>query len=128
MCREQSPASPEWADACLRYGELAEIRGDTVIAVSIALAVQRLVLEAVGESERAAKVEERSRLRTQEFADATPGINAAFELMTQDPALFYSYLAMIRSQGEVVAMRRITADIERLIQLRPELACQQVGQ
>lgn len=87
MCREQSLASPEWADACLRYGELAEVRGETIIGVSIALSVQRLVLEAVGESGRAAEVEERSRARGQEFADATPGINAAGALMTQNPTL-----------------------------------------
>ena len=123
MCREQSSTSPDWADACLKYGELAEIRADTVVGVSIALSVQGLVLEAVGESARAAEVGERRLARSQEFASATPGMNATGELMIQDPNLFYAYLAMIRSVGEVPAMSRVTADIERLIRLRPELAC-----
>lgn len=123
MCSEQSPASPEWADACLKYGELAELRADTFVGVSIALSVQRLVLEAVGESARAAEVEERRLARDREFADAMRGMNATLELVIQDPTLFYSWLAMIRSEGEVAAARRVTADIERLILLRPELAC-----
>lgn len=125
MCREQSAESAEWADVCLRYGELLEKQGKTEISASIARSLQRLVLEAVGESESAAEVEARSRARSREFGNAAGRLNGpAGQLLFQSPAFFYAYLSAIRAEGETAAMQRITSDIERLIRQRPELACQ----
>lgn len=125
MCRAQSAVSAEWADVCLRYGELVEDRGTTVIGVLIAQAVQRGVLETLGDSGRLAELEARIEASSQEVADATRGSRmTAMELATQNPSLFYSYLAAIRAEGEAAAMLRITTEVERLIRQRPELACQ----
>jgi hypothetical protein len=125
MCRDQSAVSPEWADACLRYGELVEQQGETELSVSIARSVQRLVLATVGESERAAAVEERIQAREQERLAAAGNMDiTAWQVVLQSPTLFYSYLAAIRSEGEEAAQRLVATEVERLVRQRPELACE----
>ena len=125
MCEEQSAQNVDWAYACLRYGELAENQGKTEIGVAIALAIQKLALEALGELDKATEVGQRIEARRQQRMDLTKTDNLATteRLIISNPTLFFAFLAAIRSEGEVNAKRRITAEIERLIEQQPELAC-----
>jgi hypothetical protein len=125
MCEEQASGNAEWADVCLRYGELLEIQGKGSLTVSIARTVQRRVLEALGESEKAAEVEERRLAGSRELSDASNRLQETGQrLIMQSPTLFYGYLAAYRSEGEAAALQRIAAQIERLVAQQPELACE----
>jgi len=125
MCKEQSVLSADWAYTCLGYGELAENQGKTEIGVSIGRSIQKLALEALGELEKAAEVEQRIQARHQERLDSIKDYNPATErLIVSNPTLFSAYLAAIRSEGEEAARRHIAAEIERLLQQQPELACE----
>ena len=121
MCTEQSAESLEWAYTCLRYGELVERQAKTLIGIAIAGSVQRLALEAMGESESAVAVEERIEASRQESVGSYD--EKVMLLIMTNQNLFYAWVAAIKSVGEVAAKGHIAADIERLIRQRPELAC-----
>lgn len=124
MCKAQSEASVEWAYSCLAYGETVEKQGKTEVGVSIGLAIQLLALEALGESEKFAEVEQRKEARAKErramYSKIRPPMD---ELMVSTPALFSSYLASIRTYGEFEAWSLMADEIDRLLQREPELAC-----
>ena len=125
MCVEQSSQSVEWAYTCLGYGELAENQSKTDIGVSIGRSMQELALEALGDMEKAADIEQRLQRRRQERLSADIERTTLIErLMVSNPTMFSSYLAATRSVGEVTARRQIAAEIERLLEQQPELACQ----
>jgi len=125
MCVEQSPQSAEWAYTCLAYGELAENQSKTDIGVSIGRSMQKLALEALGEMEKAADVEKRLQHRRQERLNANIEHTVLTErLMTANPSMFTAFLAATRSVGEVAARRKIVAEIDRLLEQQPELACE----
>ena len=125
MCKEQSAQSVEWAHACLAYGELVENQGKTEIGVSISRSIQRLSLEALGEFEKAAEVEQRLQARRQDKLNSIKDYNPTIErLIFSNSTLFSAYLAAIKSEGEVAAQRRIIAEVERLLEQRPQLACE----
>ncbi|MEM8685390.1 MAG: hypothetical protein AAGF72_18355 [Pseudomonadota bacterium] len=125
MCLEQSSLSADWAYTCLGYGALAEKQAKTEIGVSVGRSIQKLALEALGEREQAAEVEQRIQKRREEMLDSIEEHNPAIEhLIISSPALFSTYLAAIRSDGEEAARHRITAEIKRLLEHRPELACE----
>jgi hypothetical protein len=127
MCKEQSAQNVDWAYACLAYGELVENQGKTEMGVAIARSIQKLALEALGEWEKAAEVEERLQARRQERMDLIGDYDAVTErLIFSNSTLFYSYLAAIRSEGELAARRKIAVEIERLLEQQPDLACEQV--
>ena len=127
MCEERSVQSIEWAYACLAYGELVENQGKTEVGVGIARSIQKIALEALGELEKAAEVEQRLAARRQERLDSIKDYNPAIErLIFSNPTLFSAYLAAIRSEGEETARRQITVEIARLIEKQPDLACEQV--
>ena len=124
MCKAQSAASVEWAYACLAYGETAEKQGKTEVGVSIGLAIQLLALEALGELEELAEVEQRKEARANQkramYSENRAQIN---ELMISTPALFASYLAAIRTYGEFGAQSLFADEVQRLLQDEPNLAC-----
>ena len=125
MCREQSSRSSEWGYACLGYGELAESQSMTELGVSVGLSIQKLALEALGEMDQAADVEQRLEDRRQERSNL--GIAHAQliqQLTVSNPTLFSAFLAAIRSEGEAAALRRVAADVDRLLERQPELACE----
>ena len=125
MCVEQSSQSAEWAYACLAYGELAENQSKTEIGVSIGRSMQKLALEALGEMEKAADVERRLQRRRQERLNADiEHIVLTERLMVSNPTMFTAFLAATRSVGEVAARRKIVAEIDRLLEQQPELACE----
>lgn len=124
MCVEQAPLSAEWAHTCLGYGELAENQGKTEIGVSIGRSMQKIALEALGEMDKASDVANRLQRRRQERLNADIDHTQLIErLMVSNPTMFSAFLAATRSMGEQAARRKITADIERLIEQQPDLAC-----
>ena len=128
MCEENSAQSPDWAYTCLAYGELVENQGKTEMGVSIARSIQKVALERMGELEKAAQVQQRIEAHRQERIDSAKARNPTIErLIFSNPNLFSSYLAAIRSVGEHAARRKIAADIERIIEQQPNLACDQVN-
>lgn len=124
MCVEQSSRSAEWAYTCLGYGELAENQSKTEIGVSIGRSMQKLALEALGEFDKAADIEQQLQRRRQERLSADIDHTMLTErLMVSNPTMFTAFLAKIRSVGEVVARRQIAAEIDRLLEQQSELAC-----
>jgi len=125
MCKDQSAKNVDWAYACMAYGELVEYQGKTEMGVAIARSIQKLALEALGELGKAAEVERRLQARRQERTDSIGDYNAVTErLIFSNPTLFYSYLAAVRSQGELEARLYLAEEIERLLAQQPELACE----
>ena len=125
MCKEQSAQSVDWAHACLAYGELVENQGKTEMGVAIARSIQIIALNALGELENAAAVEQQLQARRQGSLASVADYNPQIErLMFSNPALFSTYLATIKSDGEEAAKRRMTVEIERLIEQRSLPACE----
>ncbi len=108
MCVEQSSRSAEWAYTCLGYGELAENQSKTEIGVSIGRSMQKLALEALGDMEKAADIEQQLQRRRQERLSADIDHTMLTErLMVSNPTMFTAFLAKTRSVGEVAARRQI---------------------
>jgi hypothetical protein len=125
MCKEQSAKNVDWAYACMAYGELVEYQGKTGMGIAIARIIQKLALEALGELEKAAEVEQRLQTHRQETVESIGDYNAVIErLIFSNPTFFYSYLAAVRSQGELEARLYLAEEIERLLEQQPELACE----
>ncbi len=111
----------------MAYGELVEYQGKTEMGVAIARSIQKLALEALGELEKAAEVEQRLQTRRQERMESIGDYNAVTErLIFSNPTFFYSYLAAVRSQGELEARLYLAEEIERLFEQQPELACESI--
>lgn len=128
MCEERSSKNVDWAYACLAYGEMLENQGKTEIGVAIARSIQKLAFEGLGETDEAAEIQQRIEARRGERLDSIKDYNPKIErLIVSSPTLFSAYLAAIKSQGEEAARRQISAQIERLIERQPDLACQQVS-
>jgi len=88
---------------------------------------QKLALEALGEFEKAAVVDQRLEAQRREMLDSVKDYNPATErLIFSNPSLFSAYLAAVRSDGEVAARARIAKDIKRLLEQQPELVCQPI--
>ncbi len=127
MCREESADNEVWAYTCLAYGELAENLGKTEIGVSIGQSFQILASEGLGDEQKAATVRLRQDARRDEMINdiSNREYNAMIErVFFSDPTLFSAYLMAVRSDGEIEAQRNINSQIERLLEQRPELACE----
>jgi hypothetical protein len=122
MCKKQSAKSLEWAYACLEYGRVTENQIETDMGKSIARSIQSNAFEALGELENAENVKRRSQARRQERLGSISD-QRVLDLMLSNPNLFYSYLAAVRSEGEVVARERVKAEVERLVRQQPDLIC-----
>lgn len=126
MCEERSAQSVDWGYACLAYGELVESQGKTEIGAAIARSIQRLALEGLGEVEKAEEVQRRIEARRQERLRSINDYDPAIErLIFSNPTLLSAYLAAIRSVGEETARKKITIEVERLIERQPALSCGQ---
>lgn len=127
MCKEQSAKNVDWAYTCMAYGELVENQGKTEMGVAIARSIQKLAREALGELEKAAEVEQRLQTRRQKRIESIGDYDSVTErLIFSNPTFFYSYLAAIRSKGELEARLYLAKEIERLLAQQPELACEPI--
>jgi len=125
MCEEQSAQSVDWGYVCLAYGELVESQGKTEMGVAIARSIQRIALEGLGKVEKAAEVQRRIEARRQERLDSIKDYNTPVErLIVSNPTLFSAYLAAVRSEGEEAARKKISIEIEQLIEQQPDLSCE----
>ncbi|MEM6809567.1 MAG: hypothetical protein AAF574_10045 [Pseudomonadota bacterium] len=124
MCKDQSQKDSEWAYACLAYGELVEARGKEEMSVSHARSMQWVALDASGEKKRAEelrrRIEARSRARLESYSERMP----VDRLIVSSPAVFSAYLAAVKAEGGASAMRAMSDEFERQLELRPELACE----
>ncbi len=124
MCRKQSAKSVEWAYACLAYGELVENQSKNRMGVSIARAIQKLALEALGDVDKLAAVEKRQQAFQQKMLDSVGDDHAMTErVLVSSPAMFSAYLAAARTHGESAARAHLVEETSRLLQQQPELAC-----
>ena len=99
MCKARSEVDPAWADACLRYGQVAEQRRKTVLGQTSARTLQIAVLEAIGDEEAIARV----RARVQQGV-TTADRRRADALIVSGPRPFGRYLAKLRESGELAAV------------------------
>ena len=105
------------------YGELVERRGRTELGVAVARAIQRVSFESMGQLDRAEQVEARTHAERQSLP--TAGYDTNYErLFFVQPSLFFDYLKRMKTEGEAAARRNGRVDVERLLELRPELACE----
>ncbi len=124
MCKEQSARNTEWAYACLAYGELVENQGKTDMGVAIARSIQKLALEALGDSAKITEVEQRLQAARKERQDSVRDNYAVtMRLMISHPAVFSAYLAAVRTHGESGARVFLAEETGRLLRQQPELAC-----
>lgn len=115
MCEEQAAQSVDWAYQCIAYGELVERQGKTDMSKAIALSIQRLALNALGNDEQAAEVERRL-LANREALMASARENAALheQLVVASPAMFSAYLAAVRAHGEAGARELLAEEARRV--------------
>jgi hypothetical protein len=107
MCKAQSEANRAWADACLRYGETAEVQRKTALGQTSARTLQIEVLEVVGDDESIARVRARGR-RTVATIDERRRADA---LIMSGPRPFARYLAKIRESGESAAVAYMLEEV-----------------
>jgi len=109
MCRAQSSAQRDWADACLAYGERVERQGRTMLQTSIARSIQRIALQAIQDDERLAAVIARQDAARPRAFVPLPG-EIAMESAMLNPAFFERYLELVRTQGEVAGRESLLAE------------------
>lgn len=125
MCREQSARGVDWAYACLAYGQRLEQQGKSEVSVAIAKVLQQASLEALDEDEQALEAEQKRETRRQQREARNKTFTPTAErLMISNPELFSSYLATVRSDGEVEAQHKLAVIVEQLLELRPDFACE----
>jgi len=126
MCKDRSNESVDWAYVCLAYGELAEYQGKTDMGQSIARAIQRFALEAIGNEEELAAVLERQDTARQDRLESAPvNYPMAEKLLLSSPSVFSAYLAVVRSRGEIGARAYLRDEIEQLLHQHEDRDCPQ---
>jgi hypothetical protein len=66
MCANESAARPDWAEACLAFGELRTSHNETVVARTLSFSIREQALRGIGDEEGAAEVaEERARFNAE---------------------------------------------------------------
>ncbi|HEX7236973.1 MAG TPA: hypothetical protein VF405_08440 [Gammaproteobacteria bacterium] len=106
MCKARSEVDRAWADACLRYGQVAEQRRKTVLGQTSARTLQIAVLEAIGDEEATAKV----RARVQQGV-ATADRRRVDALIVSGPRPFERYLAKLSESGELAAVAYMLEEV-----------------
>ncbi len=107
MCKTQSQVDRAWADACLHYGDVAELQSKTVLAQTSARSLQIAVLEIVGDDASFPQV----RARGRDTAATTDERRRADALINSSPRLFARYLAKVRESGESAAVAYMLEEV-----------------
>ncbi len=124
MCENQSLKSADWAYVCLGYGELVEKQGKNYMRQSVALSVQKLALEAIGDEEQLAAVLKRREALKQEMRELAPASDSVtLKLMVSNPGNFSAYLAAVRTHGEAGAMDYLREETNRWLSQHEDLDC-----
>jgi hypothetical protein len=106
MCKAQSQADRAWADACLRYGQVAELQRKTLLGQTSARTLQISVLEVVADDLAVAGVRARGRANIA----TTEERRRADTLIMSGPRPFARYLAKLRESGESAAVAYMLED------------------
>jgi len=124
MCREQSAQNMDWAYACLRYGELSEREGKTLMGQRIAMGVQQVALNALGDQERLKMVVERYQ-RSREKTENTviEDFQRSMVIVTGSPTLYSRYLAAVKEHGEIATMAIMQEEAARWVLRHKDLEC-----
>jgi hypothetical protein len=124
MCRNQAAGDVQWAYACLTYGGLLERQGKTDIGHLFALALQKVALESLGDTEKLAEVVARQdayRSARQEAARSRAALSEV--LLFANPSVLYDYLAEMREHGEFLARTWLHTEAERWLSQHGEPDC-----
>jgi hypothetical protein len=114
----------QWAYACLAYGELLELQGKTDIGHSFALALQKIALESLGDTEKLAAVAARQDAHRSGRQETLRSRSEFSEiLLFANPAVFYDYLAEMRKLGEFSARIWLHTEAERWLSQHGEPDC-----
>lgn len=122
FCKAQSQVNRAWADACLHYGEVAEVQRKTVLGQTSARTLQIAVLEVVADEESVAEVRARGR---QTFV-TTDERRRADALIVSGPRPFARYLAKLRESGESAAIAFMLEEAASLSAPPPTAECRQL--
>lgn len=123
MCREQSNTNPAWAQACLTYGERSAQLSATLLGESIARVIQIQAHKALGNEQIAQELEDLQTMRKVEYSTNSvqqKEMHLAFAV----PELFYAYLDLLRSHGELGAIKLVRNEISQYVENNPNRACE----
>ncbi|MGD8976799.1 MAG: hypothetical protein PVG91_04285 [Gammaproteobacteria bacterium] len=123
MCQEQSEQSQDWALACLRYGEVSEREGKTVIGQRIALVIQRIASKSLGDEARRQAAAERYEQVQRVMNEASVDSHETMMMVTSSPTLFARYLASFRTVGEIETMASMHEEAGRWARRHQDLEC-----
>lgn len=123
MCRTQPAGNPQWAYACLAYGESLERQGKTEIGQSIGLALQEMALEFLGEQEKLAAVLDRQEENRAERRPLDTVGTFTDALVFTNPAVFSDYLAELRKLDESSAREYLRAEAQRWLSAHGAPGC-----
>lgn len=124
MCKKQSADNTEWALACLRYGELLERQGDTILGQAISLSFQKLALESLGDEQRLANVVSRDQTARQTRAASYSDEDAlSVAIMASNPSIFFGYLTAMKNDGETGARAHLRSETDRWIAKYKNMEC-----
>ena len=124
-CKTESATSAEWAHTCLQYGKTIEIQSKTIIGRAIALNIQKQALEALGDLEGAASLQQRIEAGRKERRLSLNERSKIAELvLVTNRRVFNAYVSDIATFGESGARSRLTTEVGRLIAENPESICQ----
>jgi hypothetical protein len=112
LCAEQSAKSQEWAHACLRYGEVSETEGRTVLGQRAALVIQRVALKALGEQEKLEAAAARYASLQAVMNHAHINGHRTMSVVTSTPTLFSRYLGLFRTRGEAATLAALEEEAE----------------
>jgi hypothetical protein len=122
LCKAQSEANRAWADACLHYGQVAEVQRRTVLGQTSARTLQIAILEVVADEESIAQV----RARGRQTVVTTAERRRADALIVSGPRPFARYLAKLRESGESAAVAFMLEDAASLAAPPPTAQCRQL--
>lgn len=112
LCAEQSAKGHEWAHACLRYGEVSETEGRTVLGQRAALVIQRVALKALGDQDKLEAAEARYESLQAVMNHAHVNGHRTMSVVTSSPTLFSRYLGLFRTRGEAATLAALEEEAE----------------
>lgn len=117
MCKDGMKVDAAWAYACAEYATTAEQQAETIIGSAIAMSLQKLAYEFLGDSKKLEALAERRAVLSQ-FMDGSPSDadDILQYLIGSDPTFFAAYLDSIRTHGELNTRERLRTDIETALE------------
>ncbi len=109
-CQRLAQNSPEWLDACLRFGERQEHASRTLLGKALGLGLQSRMYELAGDKRREQETERRRQEFRNSFGDLAQKAAKADKL--RDASLAHQYLDTFAASGEFAAMEYLAIEVE----------------